>query len=92
MTQTRLQQIQSALEERFTPLELLVKDQSKLHVGHAGAADGRGHFDVRIVADEFSGVSRIMRHRSVYAALDDLLQSDIHALRITALAPDELPA
>lgn len=83
--------IRQRLEAAFSPTDLLIKDQSHLHAGHAGAADGRGHFDVRIVADAFSGLSRIKRHQSVYQALDDLLQSDIHALRINALSPDEHP-
>lgn len=89
MTESRVAEIQRRLESAFTPEELLVKDQSKLHAGHAGAEDGRGHFDVRIVAPAFAGLSRLQRHRSVYSALGDLLQSDIHALRITALTPEE---
>ena len=90
MSDDRLGKIQGCLESRFSPQELLIKDQSKLHAGHAGAQDGRGHFDVRIVAKDFSGQSRLQRHRSVYSALGDLLESDIHAVRITALAPEEL--
>lgn len=89
MTEARVAQIRACLEAAFSPRELLIKDQSKLHAGHAGAEDGRGHFDVRIVAPAFTGLSRIQRHRSVYSALGDLLQSDIHALRITALTPEE---
>lgn len=81
--------IRERLETAFSPDDLLIKDQSHLHAGHAGAADGRGHFDVRIVSKDFVGLSRIKRHQSVYQALDDLLKSDIHALRINALAPDE---
>lgn len=89
MTEDRVSQIQHCLEARFSPQELLIKDQSKLHAGHAGAQDGRGHFDVRIVAEEFAGQSRLQRHQSVYSALGDLLESDIHALRIKALTPEE---
>ncbi len=89
MTAERVALIRERLEEAFSPADLLVKDQSHLHAGHAGAADGRGHFDVRIVAEAFTGQSRIKRHQSVYQALDDLLKSDIHALRINALSPDE---
>ena len=82
--------IREALVAKFSPEELLIKDQSHLHAGHAGAQDGRGHFDVRIVSKAFVGQSRIERHRSVYQALGDLLESDIHALRINALTPDDL--
>ena len=81
--------IRDRLSSAFDPVELLIKDQSHLHAGHEGAKDGRGHFDVRIVSEAFSGLNRIQRHRSVYEALGDLLQSDIHALRISALTPEE---
>ncbi len=89
MTGTRQARLQQVLEERFSPDDLLIKDQSHLHAGHAGASDGRGHFEVRITSAVFQGRSRIDRHRMVYDAVKDLMQSDIHALRIIALAPGE---
>jgi len=81
--------IRKELESRFSPVELLVKDQSHLHAGHEGARDGRGHFDITIVSTEFEGQNRIQRHRMVYDALAELLATDIHALRIRAHAPSE---
>ena len=89
MSTDRQDQIRHCLETRFSPEELLVKDQSHLHAGHAGAKDGRGHFDVTIVTEEFVGKSRLERHRMVYGALGKLLESDIHALRVKALTPAE---
>jgi BolA protein len=81
--------IRKVLEAQFAPTELLVKDQSHLHAGHEGARDGRGHFDVTVVSTAFEGHSRIQRHRMVYDALDSLLTTDIHALRIKAYTPSE---
>ena len=89
MTTKRTERIQGLLEAAFAPVDLLVKDQSHLHAGHAGARDGKGHFEVRIVADAFAGKSRIRRHRMVFEALDDMMQTDIHALSVHALAPDD---
>lgn len=89
MTGSRRERIEAVLVDRFRPREIRVKDQSHLHAGHAGAADGRGHFDVYIVAEAFDGHSRIQRHQLVYGALTELLKSDIHALRIRALSPLE---
>jgi stress-induced morphogen len=40
----RVAKIEKLLTEAFQPSDLLVKDQSHLHAGHAGAQDGRGHF------------------------------------------------
>jgi BolA protein len=89
VTAERVQQIQARLQAAFAPSYLQVKDQSHLHAGHAGARDGMGHFEATIVADAFSGKSRIERHRLVFAALGPMMQTDIHALKINAHSPDE---
>ena len=89
MTSSRESEIRQRLETVFGPQELSVKDQSQLHIGHEGAKDGKGHFDVTLVSQAFTGVNRVQRHRMVYDALRDLLESDIHALRIKAYAPSE---
>jgi intracellular septation protein len=85
----RAQRLRERLESRFTPVQLSVEDESHLHAGHAGAASGLGHFRIRIVAEAFRGVSAVARHRLVYAAVDDLMKSDIHALAIEALPPGD---
>ena len=64
-------------------------DESHLHVGHAGARDGRGHFRLVICSEDFAGLSPIQRHRLVYQAMGDLMQTDIHALTIDARTPGE---
>ena len=84
----RVQHIQACLET-LEPTELRVEDEGHLHVGHVGARAGGGHFRVRIVTPLFAGLSRVERHRRVYAVLGDALRSEIHALAITALAPGE---
>lgn len=83
----RVAAIRAALERAFAPESLEVQDDSHRHVGHAGARDGRGHFSIEIVSDAFAGMSPVERHRAVYAALDDLMQTDIHALSIKARPP-----
>ena len=74
----------------MAPSSLEITDDSHRHAGHAGARDGRGHFSVTIVAGRFAGAKRLERHRMVYSALGSLMQTDIHALSVTALAPDEV--
>jgi BolA protein len=81
--------IRKRLQESLKPLELSIKDQSQLHIGHEGAKDGKGHFDVTVVSDAFAGKNRVQRHRLIYDALRDLLESDIHAVRINAYTPSE---
>ena len=89
MSESRQSRLEQRLVAALDPSELRIKDQSHLHAGHAGAADGRGHYDVRIVARSFEGLSRIQRHRLVYDAVGELMQTDIHALRISAHTPAE---
>ncbi len=83
-------EIRRRLNEHFAPDELEVIDDSERHRGHPGARDGRGHFVVRIVSDHFAGLPRLARHRLVYAAIGELMRSDIHALNIEAISSNEL--
>ena len=89
MTAERVALIRSRLEAAFNPDELDVVDESHRHVGHAGARDGRGHFQVRILSRRFAGKRTVERHRMIYAALGPLMQTDIHALGLVALSPDD---
>ena len=90
MNSRRLDRIKVLLEAAFEPESLDVEDDSHKHVGHEGAKGGLGHFSVSIVSEKFNGMNMLARHRAVYAALDDMMQTDIHALAIDATASDEL--
>ena len=84
----RIDMIRQRLETALAPQQLDIVDDSHLHAGHASAG-GAGHFTVNIVADAFAGKAMLQRHRLVYSALEDMMQSDIHALSIKAKTPDE---
>lgn len=91
MNAGRVERIRAALQAAFAPQLLEVEDDSHRHAGHAGARDGRGHFNVRIVSAAFTGKASLARHRAVYAALGEMMETDIHALSIKAHSPDETP-
>lgn len=82
-------EIESTLRAVLQPTELVVQDDSHLHAGHAGSREGR-HYTVRVVSEQFTGLSRLARHRLVYDSLNYQMQSGIHALIINARAPDEV--
>ncbi|CAE6774110.1 DNA-binding transcriptional regulator BolA [Xanthomonas arboricola] len=86
---SRVERIRTALQAALAPTELDVVDDSHRHAGHAGARDGRGHFNVRVVSAAFAGKPPLARHRAVYAAVGEMMQTDIHALSIEAIAPSE---
>jgi BolA protein len=86
----RVERIRQKLESAFTPESLQVEDDSARHAGHEGAKSGLGHFNVAIVSASFNTMKPLARHRAVYAALGEMMQTDIHALSIDAIASDEL--
>ena len=82
----RIRERLAALE----PLALELVDESAQHEGHAGARPGGNtHWRLTIVSPRFAGKPTVARHRMVYQALGELMQDPIHALAITARAPEE---
>jgi BolA protein len=81
------------IEQRLAALEpelIQIYDESAEHAGHPGAASGGGHYQLIVVSRRFEGQPRVARHRLVYQAVGDLMQTQVHALAITALTPEEL--
>ena len=89
INQERITLFEADLRSAFQAIQLNIEDESHLHAGHAGAASGGGHFKLTIVAPEFEGMSKIARHRAVYAALNKHFPASIHALTILAFTPSE---
>ena len=79
------------LRSALAPERLEIINESHLHAGHQEAFDGTGetHFRVRIVADVFSGMARLQRHRTVNDLLEAELRDGVHALAIEPAAPGE---
>lgn len=84
---TPLQQEIHARLQALEPSLLEIVDDSALHQYHAGNAGG-GHFNLKVKSSQFSGKSQIMRHRMVYALLQDLMPQRIHALSIEAMTDE----
>jgi BolA protein len=83
-------EIERRLQAALAPERLFVRDDSEQHIGHAGhRPGGETHFFVEVVSPRFRGQARVARQRLVFAALDDLMREQIHAISIKALAPDE---
>jgi len=85
----RRARIEAAIRERLTANHVEVIDESHLHAGHAGAASGGGHFRATIVSSVFEGKNPVARQRLVYTALAEEMKTDIHALSLKTLTPDQ---
>jgi len=78
------------------PVELVLENESHKHAGHAGMngqSRRESHFNLRIVASCFEGLSLVQRHKMIYSLLADQMQTGpgehIHALSISARTPSE---
>jgi stress-induced morphogen len=89
---SRANRIKAKLQSALEATALEIDDVSYQHSGHAAVretAEGETHFNVKIVSPKFEGQSLVKRHRLVYDALADELQSGLHALSIVAKSPQE---
>lgn len=85
--------VRDLIREKLAALEpqsIEIEDESALHAGHEGARSGGGHYRLTLTSARFAGLPLQARHRMVYQALGALMNKDIHALAIHALAPDEI--
>lgn len=80
--QQRLENMRQRLTAAFSPRSLQIEDDSHLHVGHAGAKAGKGHFSLIIDANAFDHCSLLKAHQMIYQALGEMMTDDIHALSI----------
>lgn len=78
--------IERKLSQALAPMHLEVIDESHMHNVPPGA---ESHFKVLVVSEAFAGQSLIARHRRVNAALQEELQSGLHALALHTWTPTE---
>ncbi len=88
----RIDRVKALLERRFAPEHLEIDDRSAAHLGHMGAVAGGSHLRVVLVSAAFRGRDLLSRQRAVYEALGDAVGTDIHALSLRTLTPEEWPA
>jgi BolA family transcriptional regulator, general stress-responsive regulator len=86
--------VESVMREKLMvalrPTRLDVVNESEMHAGHRSSpGTGESHFRLLIVAEAFSGKTRVERHRMVNAALEDEVGRRVHALALNAYAPGE---
>ena len=85
----RLEAIRACLQDALSPEHLELLDDSQAHAGHAGAMHGGGHFQAVIVSPVFEGKGLVARHRLVYAALGEMMKTEIHAFSMKVFSPSE---
>lgn len=84
--------VEARLRDKLAASHVEVVDESHLHVGHAGAKSGGGHFRAVIVSEKFEGLSRVKSQQLVYRAMGAWMGNEIHALSMQTLTPAEWDA
>lgn len=87
---TRAERIAARLNAAFAPARVEVRDDSRLHAGHAGARpEGETHYGVTVVSPAFAGMNRLARSRAVHEVLSEEFAAGLHALALTLRTPEE---
>jgi BolA protein len=83
-------ELRQRLEANLRPTHLELHNDSARHAAHVAVGKhGGAHFQIVVVSPIFTNESLVNRHRMVYGAVGDLMDSRIHALSMKTLAPEE---
>ena len=77
--------IKKKVKTAFHTEHLSVQNESHLHSGPAKES----HFNLTIVSEYFSKLTRVKRHQVVYELLSEELSNGVHALALHLFTPDE---
>ena len=58
------------------------------HVEIVDLAGDGDHYEARVVAESFRGLSRVMQQRRVYDALGGRMGTELHALKLSTAVPE----
>ena len=77
--------IEKKVKTAFHTEKFSVQNESHLHSGPATES----HFNLTIVSEYFSKLTRVKRHQVVYELLSEELTTGVHALALHLFTPDE---
>ena len=78
-----LKEVENKLREQFNCEELIIVDNTNLHVKHKSFVAGKFHLHIKIKSNYLKSISRVNAQRLIMKALDEDLKKKIHALEIT---------
>ena len=82
--------IENLIVKNYEPQFYSVLDVSEQHRGHQNFKEGvESHFEIIIVSEKFTNLSRIERHRLVNRTLKDEFLSDLHSVILKTYTLEE---
>ena len=86
----RKNNIENLILKNYEPNFFSVIDVSEQHRGHLNFKEGvESHFEIIIVSEKFTNLSRIERHRMVNRTLKEEFLSDLHSVVLKTFTSEE---
>tara|TARA_B000000557_G_scaffold213663_1_gene180026 strand:+ start:390 stop:644 length:255 start_codon:yes stop_codon:yes gene_type:complete len=77
------EKIENKLKEHLKFEDLIIIDNTHLHVKHKSYVPGKLHLHIKIKSEYLKSISRINAQRFIMKLLKEDLKNNIHALEIT---------
>ena len=76
------EQIKEKINKKINPENIILIDNSSLHIKHKSFDLNRFHLKIIIKSKKLKNMSRIMAHKEIFSILKDEMNNKIHALEI----------
>jgi len=77
-----LDNIKNKINEKISPENLVLIDNSHLHVNHKSFDVNKSHLKLIIKSKKLKKMNKILAHKRIFSILKDEMNSSIHALEI----------
>ena len=76
------EQVKEKINKKINPENLILIDNSKLHIKHKSFDSNKFHLKIIIKSEKLRSMSKIMAHKEIFSILEDEMNNKIHALEI----------
>ena len=79
---TFLEKIKEKINNKLSPEQILLIDNSYLHTKHKSFDTNKFHFKLIIKSEKLKNMGKIDAHKAIFSILNDEMKNKIHALEI----------
>ena len=77
-----LEKIKAKINNKLSPEQILLIDNSSLHVKHKSVDSNKFHLKLIIKSEKLKNMEKIDAHKAIFSILNDEMKNKIHALEI----------
>ena len=79
---TFLEKVKEKINNKLSPEQILLIDNSYLHTKHKSFDANKFHFKLIIKSEKLKNMGKIDAHKEIFSILNDEMKNKIHALEI----------